>query len=118
MEYQKYLLSREPKEIELTVDNEILKLKLRQIPWSLKNQLVSLHSYRDDEGKLRFDSDGYIRGCLKYMIVEAPWGDTTDIFLTQLGDNDLSSALESIVPGPWEAKTINREELKKGLNPS
>lgn len=118
MDYRKYLVSREPKEVELNIEGEVLKIKIRALSWSLKNQYVSLNSFRDDSSKFHFDVDGYVRSCLKYMIVEAPWGETNDIFLLQLEESPLSQALETLVPGPWEAKAVNRDELKKDSRPS
>ena len=98
-------------------DGEEIEIKILDIPWSLKNQKVSLSLKWDSDGSTVFDGDNYVRECLKLMIVEAPWGQTTDIFLTTIGDNALSAALEKLVPRAFEGKagTPDIDEVKKEL---
>ena len=115
MGYEKYLVSREPKDIELQVEDEIIKIKARGIPWSLKNQFISQATSWDSDGKTHFDADLYVRSCLKHMIVEAPWGQTTDVFLSTIGDGPLGAALESIIPTAFgtDKKSPSAEQIKK-----
>ena len=63
----------------------------------------------------------HIREVLKYMVVEAPWGATTDTFLAQI-NAELGNALESLVPKAFEtqenaggnaAHLRNLEDVKK-----
>ena len=46
------------------------------------------------------------------MIVEAPWGVTTDAFLIQLKDDEFYSALEKLVPTAFTSKASNIEVPK------
>ena len=114
MSYEKFLVSKELREVILNVSEEELKIKIKDIPWSRRNQITSLSVKWDSEGNTVFDGDGYIRECLKLMIVEAPWGATTDVFLSQVGD-ELGSVLENLVPKAFSNKTksIGPEEVKK-----
>ena len=49
------------------------------------------------DGETSFDGDAYVRMCLREMVVEAPWGKTTETFLLSI-DERLGGALEDIVP--------------------
>ena len=64
MDYQKYVVSREGKDITLDVNGEELKLKVRSVPWSLKNSIISRCS-KFVEGALVFDGDAYVKESLK-----------------------------------------------------
>lgn len=118
MGYEKHILSREAKPISLSIfttcpvcgargrndfcnyhnsEEDVVELKLRGMPWSLRNQKISLALTWDDSGNKHFDVDFYMKECLKYMIVEAPWGATTDTFLSTV-DEDLGAALETLCP--------------------
>ena len=116
--YEKLLVGREVKELYLSItseDGELIEipLKLRGLPWSLKNQKISLAVKWDDSGQTSFDGDYYIRECLKWMIVEAPWGETTDSFLAQCGP-ELGTALENLVPKAFvDNSTVSTEAIKK-----
>ena len=134
-EYQKYLISREAKPITLDImsncsicgvienaqcrnhDSEVvdqIPLVVKQMPWALRNQKISLSLSWDSEGHTRFDGNLYLSECLKYMIVEAPWGKTDDIFLIQVG-NQLGHALEKMVPKAFgdQSSNISQTDLKK-----
>lgn len=111
----KHLVGREAREVEIEAEGDTFTIKVRSVPWSRKNQLVSLALKWDAGGNTQFDGDQYIRECLKYMIVEAPWGATTDVFLSQVGD-ELGSALEALVPkafGGKEKKAPSPDDIKK-----
>lgn len=116
--YEKLLVGREVKELYLSItseDGELIEipLKLRGLPWSLKNQKISLAVKWDDSGQTSFDGDYYIRECLKWMIVEAPWGETTDEFLESI-NADLGAALEKLVPSAFDASFKEVDVVKKG----
>ena len=71
----------------------------------------------DNAGNTNFDGDSYIRQCLKEMIVEAPWGKTTEAFLIRI-NSELGTALESLVPNAFESidpKVV--DDLKKERQP-
>ena len=44
-----------------------------------------------------FDGDAYVRLALQEMIVAAPWGKTSELFLISIDDR-LGSVLEKLVP--------------------
>jgi predicted P-loop ATPase/GTPase len=58
-----------------------------------------------------FDGDKFMRACLREMIVEAPWGRTTETFLLSI-DSRLGTALEQLVPNMTGAEE-NPDEIKK-----
>lgn len=109
----KHVLGREAREATLSVGSDFLTLKIRNVPWAKKNQLLSLCLSWDEKGS-HFDTDTYVRECLKYMIAEAPWGVTNDLFLSSL-DEELGKALETLVPKAFGASSpaLDKNEVKK-----
>lgn len=101
--YKKYLVSRGTKDVVLKLEDDEgnideIKVTIKQMPWSVKNRIVSSSaSYDAETGNTSFDGDRYLKEALKYMIVDAPWGNTNDVFLATVGDK-LGKALESLVP--------------------
>ena len=73
------------------------EVTIKQLSWSKRNQLISKCLAWAANGTTSFDGDLYVRECLKEMIVEAPWGRTSEAFLLTI-DERLGSALENIVP--------------------
>ena len=67
----------------------------------------------DEKGNSSFDSGIYIKEVLKEIIVEAPWGDTTDEFLTTI-NQELGSALEKLVPSAFDSNFAEVDVVKKG----
>ena len=66
-------------------------------------------------GDPEFDSDGFMRACLKEVIVEAPWGRTTEAFLLSI-DARLGRELEKLIPTiTGEGEEESPEEIKKGV---
>ena len=63
------------------------------------------------DGETVFNADGYVRACLKEMIVDAPWGKTTETFLISI-DSRLGSALEQLVPNAFSVE-VNPDAIKK-----
>ena len=47
------------------------------------------------------------------MIVDAPWGNTTESFLMQI-DSRLGSALETLVPQAFDDVAVQSDIVKKG----
>ena len=114
--YQQYFVSRETQEVNVDINGKIIKFVIRKLPWSLRNKIISNSVTYDTKGNINFDGDHYYRECLKYMIVEAPWGVTNDIVLQQI-DDDLGAALEALVPKAFNAASINVQtvdSIKKG----
>jgi len=94
----KYMISNQVEEREVELGNDTFTVKVKDLSWSRKNQLVAkAMAFGGKVEGMSFDADYYVKECLKAMIVEAPWGDTTDVFLISIND-ELGKALESIVP--------------------
>ena len=77
-----------------------------------KNQIVSKHVKWTSEGISNFDTEGYMRDILKEIIVDAPWGKTTETFLVSI-DSRLGTALEKIVPTAFEDSAIPEDKKKE-----
>lgn len=98
-DYKSYLVSHEAEEktIKIPGTEDSFKISMKQLSWSKRNQLISKNLNWDNSGNTSFSADGYVRDCLKDMIVEAPWGRTTEALLLSF-DERLGGALEALVP--------------------
>ena len=113
----KYTIGATQREVTLEIgpDQDELTITVQDISWSRRNQIVSKCVAWDNLGNTNFDGDAYIRQCLKEMIVDAPWGKTTEAFLVRI-NTELGRALETLVPSAFE--TIDEkavDDLKKEL---
>ena len=89
------------------------EVKIKQLAWTKRNQLVSKCLEWGQDGESSFNGDLYIRECLKEMIVEAPWGRTTEAFLISI-DERLGTALEGLVPTAFAGDNQATQNIKKG----
>jgi len=89
------------------------EVKIKQLAWTRRNQLVSKCLEWGQNGESSFNGDLYIRECLKEMIVEAPWGRTTEAFLISI-DERLGTALEGLVPTAFAGDAQATQNIKKG----
>ena len=80
--------------------------------WSKRNQLISKCLNWSNDGNTSFNGDVYVRECLKEMIVDAPWGRTTEAFLTTI-DGRLGAALEALVPEAFGQDGLKADDVKK-----
>ena len=62
--------------------------------------------------KLEVPKELYLE-VLKEIIVEAPWGKTTDEFLISI-NQELGSALEKLVPSAFDSNFAEVDVVKKG----
>ena len=112
----KYKISAEAKKITVTIDDtgDEFDISVRQLSWSKRNQLISKCLVWGSTGTASFDGDLYVRESLKEMIVDAPWGRTTEAFLITI-DERLGSALEAIVPKAFggDSVSVDSETVKK-----
>jgi len=113
-DYNKYMVGTNIRTEKLKIEgtDEEFTVKVKPLSWSKKNQLVSRYVKWSEEGVSSFDGDGYVRECLRAMIVEAPWGKTSETFLISI-DNKLGSALEQLVPSAFENNETIPEDKKK-----
>ena len=114
----KYTIGNTLKEVTLLVgpDEDELTITTKDISWSKRNQIMSKCLAWDNAGNTSFDGDAYVRLCLKEIIHEAPWGNTTEAFLIRIND-DLGQALEQLVPRAFADDSNLSDEInsvKKG----
>ena len=108
----KVALATEVKTLEL--DGAEFEITIKPLTWSKKNQFLSKCLKWDADGQTVFDGDTYVRECLKEMIVNAPWGKTSELFLISIDDR-LGSTLEKLVPQAFGSDVGGEvENLKDG----
>ena len=101
----KYMITNQVVEREVTLPKEKFTVKVKDLSWSRKNQLVAkAMAFGGQTEGMSFDADYYVKECLKAMIVDAPWGKTTEAFLISI-DARLGTALESLVPKAFGVDT-------------
>ena len=98
--------------IEETGDE--FEVSIKPLSWAKRKQIVSNCLQIGTNGSQSFNGDLYIKECLKEMIVEAPWGRTSEVFLSSI-DSRLGAALEALVPSATESSNAaEANEIKKG----
>ena len=114
-DFKKYIIEKQPESKTLTIEGtgETFEVTVKDLPWSRRNQLISKSLEFNAGGETKFAADVYVRECLKEMIVDAPWGNTTESFLMQI-DSRLGSALETLVPQAFEDVAVQSDIVKKG----
>tara|TARA_R110002020_G_scaffold423028_3_gene632137 strand:- start:3351 stop:3779 length:429 start_codon:yes stop_codon:yes gene_type:complete len=113
-DFDKYRINNSPVTKTVAVEDEEFEVTVKPLTWSKKNQLLSKCLKWDTNGNTVFDGDAYVRECLKEMLVNAPWGKTTELFLISI-DERLGNALEQLVPAAFGAGvTEDTENLKDG----
>jgi hypothetical protein len=111
-EVSNYQITAELEEHKLTIEatGETFTVKTRPMSWSRKTKLMTDCVKFGDAGTA-FDADAFMRASLRELIVEAPWGRTTEAFLLSI-DSRLGATLETLVPLLTGAGG-NPEEIKK-----
>ena len=111
----KYIIKEEPKKEVITIEEtgDSFEITVQPLSWAKRNQLLSRHLTFNAEGKTAFQADGYVRDALKDMVIDAPWGRTTESFLISI-DARLGSALEKLVPIAFGQADENADKIKKG----
>ncbi len=100
------------KVIELGEDS--FEVRVKELSWFQRNTLMSKCMQIKGNAESSFDGALYVREVLKQIIVEAPWGKTTDLFLTSI-NNELGQALETLVASmSGDSEELSLEETKKG----
>ena len=111
----KYTISGNLEVRTLSIDGTSFDVKIKPLSWSMRNQILSKSLKWDTNGNTAFDGDAYVRECLKDMIVEAPWGRTTESFLISI-DHRLGGLLETLVPKAFdEEEGVDIDKVKKEL---
>jgi len=99
-------ISEELKTVDLKYKTAEITLKVRQLSWSKKNQILSACFTYGADSQMKFNFDKYIKDMLCEMIVEAPWGQTNHIFLSKISP-DFGAMLEKLVPKAFEEGVTN-----------
>ena len=110
-----YQVDLKEKIVPITIEDtgDTFEITIKDLGWSKKLQLVSSCMIFEDSGRSRFDGNRYVKECLKEMIIDAPWGNTTEGFLMCI-DSRLGLALENAVPNAFgDAKQEDTDYLKK-----
>lgn len=111
---ENYRISSAPETRTLTIDGTSFDVTIKPLSWSSRNQILSRSLKWDSSGNTNFDGDAYVRECLKEMLIDAPWGRTTETFLVSI-DSRLGGLLETLVPKAFdEDDALDVEQVKKG----
>mgnify|MGYP003657730072 FL=1 len=111
----KYQIANKTRSVPLVIEEtgDKFEITIKQLSWSKRNQLVSSCLSFTESGETTFNGDKYVRECLKDMVVDAPWGKTTEAFLVTI-DERLGSALEALVPKAFSTPDVlNANTIKK-----
>ena len=112
---EKYRVGSSNKVETVTIEEtgDTFEVTVKPLSWAKRNQLISEHMSWDSNGNTSFQASEYVRACLREMIIEAPWGKTTEAFLISI-DHRLGTALESLVPQAFGTEGgVDLDETKK-----
>ena len=113
-DFNKFTITSNVETKVLEIDGTSFEVKVKPLSWSIRNQILSRSLKWDSAGSTVFDGDAYVRECLKEIILEAPWGRTTESFLVSI-DSRLGGLLETLVPKAFEEEGgTDVEAIKKG----
>ena len=110
----KYQVSTSAVKQTLTISEtgDTFEVSIKQLTWSKRNKLMSeCLTWNSGGESTGFNAERYVRECLKEMIVDAPWGKTTEAFLVSI-DHRLGGALETLVPAAFDSEMQDVEPLK------
>lgn len=113
-DFNKYRIANKTEVRTLELDGAEFKITVKPLSWSKRNQILSKAMTWETGGGTRFDGDTYVRECLKEMILDAPWGKTSELFLMSIDDR-LGGLLETVVPQAFGTEEIgDLDTLKEG----
>ena len=104
-DFNKYRIANKTEVRTLELDGAEFTITVKPLSWSKRNQILSKAMTWETGGGTRFDGDTYVRECLKEMIMDAPWGKTTELFLMSIDDR-LGGLLETVVPQAFGTEEI------------
>lgn len=103
---EKLFVNPEPKEVEIEFEDEIFTFKVREVSWATKNKILGNCVKMNPGSPPSFELDRFMREMLCATIVEAPWGETTNLVLSQL-KTGFGTKLEILIP---------REGIEEGMS--
>ena len=104
-DFNKYKVANKTEVKTLSIEDAEFNVTVKPLSWSRRNQILSKAMAWDSDGGTKFDGDIYVRECLKEMLVDAPWGKTTELFLMSIDDR-LGGLLETVVPQAFGTEEI------------
>ena len=104
----------ESKTLIIDETKEEFEIKIKPLSWARRNQIMSKCITWTQNGQTSFDGDAFVRSCLRDIIIEAPWGRTTESFLLSI-DARLGAALEKLVPNMDGSAEDSADEIKKDV---
>ena len=114
-DFNKYKVTLSTEVRTLTVDGDEFDITIKPLSWSKKNQFLSKCLKWDSDGNTVFDGDAYVRLALQEIVVSAPWGKTSELFLISI-DERLGNVLEQLVPQAFGADLGGEvDNLKDGF---
>ena len=72
---EKYKIKTENQSFTIKIKDDEFDVVVRSMTWKSKNDLVAKCMTFESTGASSFDSGKYVKEVLKYIIVEAPWGE-------------------------------------------
>lgn len=104
--FKDYQINATPTKTEVVIEGtgDTFEVSLKPLSWARRNQILSKAVQWTTDGQTSFDGDTYVRMCLREMVVDAPWGKTTEVFLLSI-DERLGTALENLVPKAFGSDT-------------
>ena len=113
-DFNKYKVANKTDIKTLTIEDTSFNVTVNPLSWSRRNQILSKAMAWDADGGTKFNGDVYVRECLKEMIIDAPWGKTSELFLISI-DERLGSVLEQLVPQAFGTDALEEvDTLKDG----
>ena len=109
----KYKIKTQNQSFTIKIKDDEFDVVVRPMTWKSKNDLVAKCMTFEPTGASSFDSGKYVKEVLKYIIVEAPWGETNDEFLDSI-NSELGAALEQLVPSAMDTNLSDVDVIKKG----
>lgn len=109
----KYQISQEGETKTIDIEGDSFEVKVKSLSWFKRNELMSKCMSLVPGGESKFDGALFVREVLKEIIVDAPWGRTTDGFLISI-NTALGTALEQLVAAEAMVDSeVNPDETKK-----
>jgi len=110
----KYQISGKSVTRVIDLGDDSFEVRVKELSWFQRNTLMSRCMQIKGNSESTFDGALFVREVLKEIIVEAPWGKTTDLFLTSI-DSRLGQALETLVSSmSGGSEELSLDETKKG----